>query len=132
MNKKELFQKQVEEAVFNIADYVMAELENGLFVGRSKKIRQGLNLNTYVFNEASGRLKALGFLSEIKRFNKSQMWARADKEEYYYKVDLSKHPAKFINSEEGKALLAKRRRKLERNRVFENQLIIEVFGLNKE
>lgn len=131
MSKKELFQEQVEESIFKIADYIISNSENDIFANRAKSIRDTLKLNIYVFNEAMGRLKAIGFLSSVKKFNKTQLSQRKDNELYYYKITPNKHPSKFINTEEAKVLLLKRQRKLSRKREFEKELILEVFGLNK-
>lgn len=131
MNRKDLFQKRVEDAVYNIANYVMQNLEGDKCVGRAKYIKETLSLNAYVFNEATGRLKAIGFLSEVKHFNKTQISLRADNEQYYYKVDLTKHPDKFIETDEAKILLEKRQAKLRRKREYDKKIFCLSFELDK-
>ena len=66
-----------------------------------------------VFNEALGRLKAIGFISERKRYVKAKRDKRTDGKEYYYDVDVESHPIKLGIEETIKRLL-KRRQRLDR------------------
>lgn len=132
MDRKEQFQQKVEKAVIDIADYMIKHSQDGIYVGRSKNIREALNLNIYVFNEASGRLKAIGFHSGVKQFNMTQLYQRKDRQEYYYKIDESRHPNNFIETDEAKALLRKRDKKLAYNRLLEQAAFIAAFGNGDE
>lgn len=126
MDKKEQFQYNVEKAVINIADFMILHSKDGVYVGRSKVVKEKLKLNTYVYNEAAGRLKAIGFMSNVKHFSKTQMKLRNDGEEYYYLVNSEKHPSTILNTSEAKVLLDKRRKKLDRKQREEASLMLDI------
>lgn len=119
MDRKELFQQNVEKAIVTIADYMIANSENGIFVGRADDIRTALNLNFYVHRESSGRLRAIGFHTGVKHFSKSQISLRSDNQVYYYKINIDCHPNKVLETIEGNAFLEKRQKQLARERHLE-------------
>lgn len=127
MDRKELFQINVEKAVIDIANYMEENSENCIYVGRAEDIRKALTLNFYVHREASGRLKAIGFHTGVKNFSKSQILLREDNQKYYYKINVDCHPNKILESSEGIALLDKRQKKLARERNSEMDAFMTYF-----
>lgn len=129
MDKKALYQEKVKQAVFDIAEYMISKIENGNYVGRSVTIREALKLNFYVYNEASGRLKAIGFHSGVKHFSKTKILERKDNEEYYYQVFPENSPVKIMQNKETAEKLDKRFKKLARQREIDSMLMLDVLDL---
>jgi hypothetical protein len=128
MDKKALFELNVEKAVYIIADYMLENSENGIYIGRAESIRNALKINHYVYTEASGRLRALGFHNGVKHFTKSEMAKRNDSQVYYYKISRDNHPKIVLNTEQGKRVLKDRKLKLEQKREIELEIYMSDYS----
>lgn len=129
MDKREFFQKQVIDAMLNIADFMIQKSVDGIYAGRANTIRENLRLNIFVFNEAMGRLKAIGFTSGVKQFSKTQLSQREDEELYYQIINHTMHPRIYLDTEEAKETLSKRSKRLKKEREFQRQSFINSLEL---
>ncbi len=114
-DRKEIYEQRVQETVIKLADLMIDSSVNGISTMRAAELRSALNVTVHEFNEASGRLQAIGFHSGVKRFKVQELKERNDQCLYYYQIDVEKHPQK-LNPDAIEVALKKRRRTLERKK----------------
>lgn len=95
VNRKELYEQKVQDTVIKLADYMISHSVDGILTMRAAELRHALKVNIHVYNEASGRLQAIGFHSGVKKFNAHELRERKDKPTYYYRIFPERHPFKL-------------------------------------
>lgn len=126
IDRKELYEEKSREAVIKLADFMIAYAVNGIITMKAAEIRRSLKLSIYLFNDASGSLKVLGFHGGVKKFTKSELEERKDNTNYYYKINPECHPSK-LSKEVIENLLNERQKVLRRK--SKRQLVDIAFSL---
>ncbi|MED4782693.1 hypothetical protein [Brevibacillus choshinensis] len=116
IDRKELYQKRIQDAFIRLAEYMVANSTNSIVTMRAVELRKNLRLTIHLFNEASGRLKSIGFHSGIKKFSKQQLKERQDDCIYYYQIDPECHPLKLNQDAINEAFKVRDRQKKIRQR----------------
>lgn len=131
LDRKELYQKKSQEATIKLADFMMANSENGIVTMNAGEIRENLKFSIYLFKEASGRLKALGFHSGVIKFTKTELSSRQDNKVYHYKINPENHPLK-LHSGEIDRILNQRQKVLKNKRLLQDLAFSLAFSHNNK
>ena len=117
------YERQVEKAIEIIVPMICQETEDdGCCPIEVPDLKRACATTVYAFNEAMGRLKAIGFISKRKNFIGESLQSRTDGKRYYYQVELQSRPD--LLSEEVKAeRLEKRAWVLARKRQEERHIL---------
>ncbi|MCM3145078.1 hypothetical protein [Brevibacillus sp. MER 51] len=95
IDRKELYQKRIQDSVIKLADYMMDNSTNGIVAMKAIELRKNCRLTPHLFTEASGRLRAIGFHSGAKSFTKRELIERQGDCSSYYKINPECHPLKL-------------------------------------
>ena len=109
--QKEGFEQQVQRSMDTIVPIILEHLgDDGSSPVEVAVLKNATSTTQYVFNEALGRLKAVGFISDRKRYVKARREKRTDGKESYYEVDVDRQPCRLSSAEMDKELIKRRQR----------------------
>lgn len=123
---KRRYEHQVLEATTLMIEILFAnkdEENRVVMTGKElyDKVYEQKKISRHAMNEASGRLKAVGFHRGVQRFRVDEAKKRKDGKKYYYQIDPQRHPA-LLSEEEVKKCLLARAKRLERERQWNTLL----------